>query len=769
MLRFIKDLTVIKMINRGICKAVAVLIVAAMVTCCIPHFIEEVDASGGKWKKIWGPIDTVVVGVDHTLKPWDSKSTTIYATQLSTEDVYQYQADGTWKKIGGPGKMFVTAGLTGKLYALSPDGSGVWRYEGTPMQWTKIGGAAKEIYGGVCGLFATNPDTGDIYSYSETANSWKKIGGPGKMFAVGFDGIYGLSPDGMKVFGYGEGEEWVEIAGPIYDGAIDSIYVGGAGDELYATSADTGDLYHHTCGYLSTGQYVCAWEKIGGPGKMFAVDQGGNLYGLSPDGSGVWHYDGTPMQWTKIGEAAADIYVGAPNRLYATNPTTFELWEYFDLYFDLLILAPNDFCPALQPLQQHKNTTGISTQIVSLENINVTYQGKDEPEKVKKCIAYYEQNYDVKYVMLVGDCDKFPVRYICRDVPVAKGYQACDLYYSDLYKSDGSFDNWDGNGNGLYAQLDGTSSVNNIDNVDWHPDVAVARVPASTLGEVINYVGKVIDYEFNAYNADWFKRALLVTGDWGDSTGIKDYIATHYLSGFTIIKHYHTTVWPLYPIDTTNPNTIAASMDKRAQPMTNYINQGVGFINYYGHGNWDGFPGYDPDNPGVYCKRHLDDLTNTDKLPIIFAAACQTGEFAPSPPWQAFYDTNNTFYAAKALCGKIVPTPKPIQPSSCDLEARPEDWLVKRKTGAIAYVGSAGTGNPGYPDQMDKDFFEAYDLGHTTFGDMWVYVIQQYLNDRYDDQGNVLASGEWERYATWNAPVRFMPFGDPSLRVGGVP
>lgn len=755
-----KDLMLTKMSNKGICKAVAVLIVAAMITCCIPHFIEEVDASGGKWEKIWGPVGTVVVSVDHTLKPWDSKSTTIYATQLSTEEVYQYQADGTWKKIGGPGKMFVTAGLTGKLYALSPDGSGVWRYDGTPMQWTKIGEAAKGIYGGVFGLFATNPDNGDIHSYSETANSWKKIGGPGEMFAVGSDGIYGLSPDGMDVFGYGEGEEWVKIAGPIYDGAIERIYVGSVDDELYAISGDTGDLYHHTCGYLTPGQYVCAWEKIGGPGKMFAVDQGGNLYGLSSDGSGVWHYDGTPMQWTKIGGAAADIYAGASNRLYVTNPTTFELWEYFDLYFDLLILAPNDFCPALQPLQQHKNTTGISTQIVSLENIYQNYQG-DEPEKVKKCIADYEQNYDVKYVMLVGDCDKFPVRYICRDFPVAKGYQACDLYYSDLYKSDGSFDNWDVNGNGLYAQLDGNSSVNNVDNVDWHPDVAVARVPASTTSEVINYTGKVINYELNAYNSDWFKRALLVTGDWGDSTSLKDYIASHYLSGFTIIKHYHTTVWLDYPVSKANPNPVA--MDKRAQSMTNYINQGVGFINYYGHGTYDNFY-------FVYDKRHLDDLTNANwKFPVIFALACDTGHFAPSPPWQAFYDTNNQFYAAKALCGKIVPAPKPLQPSSCDIEARPEDWLVKRKTGAIAYVGSAGTANPIDIEQLDKDFFKAYELGNTIFGDMWVYVVEQYVNERYDDQGNILTSGEWERKATWNAPVRFMPFGDPSLRVGGVP
>jgi hypothetical protein len=201
--------------------------------------------------------------------------------------------------------------------------------------------------------------------------------------------------------------------------------------------------------------------------------------------------------------------------------------------------------------------------------------------------------------------------------------------------------------------------------------------------------------------------------------------------------------------------------------MTNHINQGVGFINHYGHGSIDDFC-------WVYDKRHLNDLTNTDKLPVIFSCGCATAEFAPAPPWQDYYDTNNVFHAAHAPApGEIVPAPNPIQPGqgtphNCDREARPEDWLVHRDAGAIAYVGSAGTANPGYPDQMDKDFFEAYEIGYRVFGDMWVYVLQQYLDDRFDGQGNALSPGEWERYATWNALVRFMPFGDPSLRVGGI-
>ncbi len=441
---------------------------------------------------------------------------------------------------------------------------------------------------------------------------------------------------------------------------------------------------------------------------------------------------------------------------------------------DLLVLADEDFCDALKPLKQHKDYTGINTYVQSWQSLEKSFYGDDVPERVKRGMAAYEKHCDTRWVMLVGDCDRFPVRYLCRDVPEAKGYQPSDLYYADLYKSDGSFDNWDGNGNGLYAQLDATSSANNVDSVNWRPDIAVARVPASNINEVNNFVGKVISYEFAAYNSDWFERALLLTGDWPPDIQTKDYIATNYLTGFTIIKHYWPMMESLYPIDKTNQSTIDATMDARAAPITNYINQGVGFLNYYGHGDMANFA-------WVYDARHVDDLTNTDKLPVVFSSGCQNGEFAPAPPWQDYYDIDGVFHAAHGPePDEIVPAPKPVQPGqggthNCDREACPENWLVYRDTGAIAFIGSAGLGNPDIPAILDKDLFKAYKLGHRTFGDMWKYMIQQYVDGYgyFDQQGNIVKTpypllGDWERKATWNGLVRFIAFGDPSLRVGGI-
>ena len=95
-----------------------------------------------------------------------------------------------------------------------------------------------------------------------------------------------------------------------------------------------------------------------------------------------------------------------------------------------------------------------------------------------------------------------------------------DLYYADLYDSDGAFDDWDADADGYYGEhgISSNCATNrylvNIDHVDLHPDIAVGRVPASTLEEIEGYVAKVIKYEYLAASApfDWFHTVLLIAG-----------------------------------------------------------------------------------------------------------------------------------------------------------------------------------------------------------------------------------------------------------------
>jgi hypothetical protein len=68
------------------------------------------------------------------------------------------------------------------------------------------------------------------------------------------------------------------------------------------------------------------WTKVGGPGSMFAVDNKGILYGLSPNQQEIWQYTGTPGKWTQVGGPAYTIYAGGG--LYAIGQIANEIFRY---------------------------------------------------------------------------------------------------------------------------------------------------------------------------------------------------------------------------------------------------------------------------------------------------------------------------------------------------------------------------------------------------------------------------------------------------------
>lgn len=295
-----------------ISKEILVLVIVLVLT---------IPSASANWERIGGSAKEMIVGHDNI-----AQKTIVYAISPTTGDIFKYNGIPLqWTKIGGPGKKFVTS--SGIVYKLSSDGSGMYKYNGVPLQWTKIGGPAKDIYGGGEGIYATNPTTGNIYKYNGVPNSWTKIGGPGKMFAVGDGGrLYRLSPDGSGIYKYnGVPDSWTKIGG-----SAGKIFAGGS--SLYATNLTTGRIYKYN-------GVPNSWTNIGGTGKNFAATTS-RFYGLSPDGKEQYKYI-SPLNWIKIGGSAADIYGGAlGDNLYATNPTKTEMWHYWSLP-SMLVLYPN--------------------------------------------------------------------------------------------------------------------------------------------------------------------------------------------------------------------------------------------------------------------------------------------------------------------------------------------------------------------------------------------------------------------------------------------
>ncbi len=207
--------------------------------------------------------------------------------------------------------------------------------------------------------------------------------------------------------------------------------------------------------------------------------------------------------------------------------------------YDMVIIAPKKFEKPIQKLVDHKNEHGVRTFFKPLEDIYSEYsKGRDKPEKIKLFIKSAIEKYGIKYVLLVGGLKSMiyakpkdnvnegssgwhlPVRYTnLRDKPkfplsenlFDPGFIS-DLYYADIYREGGEFEDWDPNGDGIFSAW-GRENIENDTSIDLCPDVMLGRLACRNLQEVETVVNKIINYENNAYGKSWFKRIIAVSGD----------------------------------------------------------------------------------------------------------------------------------------------------------------------------------------------------------------------------------------------------------------
>jgi len=424
-----------------------------------------------------------------------------------------------------------------------------------------------------------------------------------------------------------------------------------------------------------------------------------------------------------------------------------------------LIIAPDDFIDELQILKKYKDYTGHPTYLVNLTWVDNNFSGSDMPEKIKKCIEYYEIYNSILYVMIVGDSDKFPVRY-CRAYNTEWGskYYPSDLYYADLYNSAYNFDDWDGDNDGQIGEMDFNGGTNislvNLDDIDMYPDISLARVPASTETEVTTYVSKIIDYEIKAPGS-WFNNAMVMVdgnpGGWGDTNKMNNDVVPYLSgSGFNVLKRYKD-----------NSPWSGMSYENCAAEFNTRLNNGVGIVSYYGHGNRLVFSDW-------YDGNYLASLYNHSMLPVIFISACYTGRFHFDREY--YMDINGVEWNRLEIPKPATNYPEPmaIQPSQYDSygsESMAEQFLVKRYTGGIGYVGVTSKSeqglwlsNPSLSIGLAPYFFQDYYNGNHTLGILWKNAMSTFVADVENIAMN--------NYAFLHIH-KMQLFGDPSLTVGG--
>jgi hypothetical protein len=414
--------------------------------------------------------------------------------------------------------------------------------------------------------------------------------------------------------------------------------------------------------------------------------------------------------------------------------------------YDMVIISPEEFSNVLQPLVDHKKNYGINTLVKTTEDIYSNYPGYDQAEQIKYFIKDAIETYGIEYVLLIGGIEKLPIRKTWFYRSYHEHYWnetiLSDQYYADIYDKFGNFCSWDSNNNHLYGEYyENVPGVN--DTVDLFADVNLGRIPCTKKDELRTVINKIINYEKNTKNANWFNNIILIGGDtfpgWGVVEGeVKNKVTIQIMSDFT-----PTTLW-----------TSDGTFNSRA--FNKALNKGAGFVDYSGHGFEVGVSTHPPNsNKWIgYYFYNLFWAFNGDKLPVIFFDACLTSklDFNLSefimymPPFNLL--PKQSFESSSILSNyeKLLPTFS-------------WNWVKKKNGGAIATIGATReaytnvdkSGVHAGAGYLSIKFFAAYATCETV-GKMLTKAQNDYINYAFKDYFTI---------------EEFILIGDPTLKVGG--
>lgn len=427
----------------------------------------------------------------------------------------------------------------------------------------------------------------------------------------------------------------------------------------------------------------------------------------------------------------------------------------------LVVVAPDAFHGALTEFVKHKGEL-LPTELVSLEAILKATPGADDPEKLKRFRYAEWRERQAGYALLVGDVDVLPVRYMVLDrvTPAAFDYAfyPSDLYYSDLVREDGSFDDWNARKDsfhaGYFGEVRGEKNKEdpiNFDQVDYRPDLAVGRWPVSTLEEVRVVAGKTVAYEQGvlAHKRPHLRRAALIAvGGWVDTRGLLDRVAAKLSGDWQIEKRYYSDA--RLRSGTPPPD--------RAQ-VRDLFNRGLGLAIHTGHGQPDSWE-------QCFFMRDLDRLANAGSLPVVMSAGCSTAYFAPLAPYDGYVDVDGNEHIGtdrKQVFNGPPPPPSPYQRGRFNPTGLGEQMLKRSTNGAVAYLG-CNTGSQPCGLTLVEGFVIALAVvDEPRLGDCWAQAIRHYYEK--ERLASLKPTSDWYPPSIFFQGMKFMVFGDPSLRL----
>ncbi len=371
---------------------------------------------------------------------------------------------------------------------------------------------------------------------------------------------------------------------------------------------------------------------------------------------------------------------------------------------DFLIVTDDAYASNLGPYVDWKTQQGYHVSVKTLSEIGTT------ATEIRNYIrAQYAQSHgQLAYVLLVGDADT--------NHPDNVSY----VPTFSITSADGS-------------EQDPTDHPYSLMDDDYFSDLYVGRLTVDSVLEFVTVMNKLLNYEETPPQGNWLNKALLIAGNYSNTTNpITPVWTSRWLRGKLFDYGYSDVDTVFYPPTSYGNQTIA-----------NYINDGVGLVNYRGWANATGW---------VHPEFNLSDLNtklnNAPYTPIVTSIVCNTGDFTndyQDPAFGELFLRLGTPSNPKGAAGVFAPsdlhTSTKFNNSICAgfYEGLLEEGIYK--FGAAAYRGKIQLYRSFPLDRSNGDWVDFYFHVYNILGDPSTEIRTRAVEEPNVDLPNELADG----------------------------
>lgn len=268
-----------------------------------------------------------------------------------------------------------------------------------------------------------------------------------------------------------------------------------------------------------------------------------------------------------------------------------------------LVITDTDLVDAVMPLAEWKTEKGLFSRVVTVDEIDRTYETGDKASKMRRYIQDMEMENDLDYLLLAGDYDKVPTRLTHNQNPAMMYGEpsnfATDGYFSCV--SQGS--TWNSDGDSKYAE------PSELD--DPYPDLSVGRIAINNATTMSLKINELIEREKKLNHDSEDLISVSFAGDNkqvpGESTDVMDHFWETYLEND--LDGRETLYYD-------GSGTISFS----PEGFRSILKENHQVYGYFSHGQFDAIP-------ELFSRNDVPSLNDSGADGMFFAMACLTGWF----------------------------------------------------------------------------------------------------------------------------------------------